>query len=484
MILKRFYEERLAQASFLLGCPACGEAIVVDPNRDVDRYVAAARAEGLRITTVTETHIHADFVSGSRELARRTGAALAVSAEGGADWQYGFAGEPGIRLLHDGDIIRAGSVRLTVRHTPGHTPEHLTFLLTDEASAPEPVGAFTGDFIFAGDVGRPDLLERAAGISGTMDTGARQLYRSLQSFVELPDRLLLWPGHGSGSACGKKLGGMPVTTLGYEKLANWAFHVKDESQFVEKILEDQPEPPRYFAEMKVVNKMGAAAGGPQPIRIPASRAEEICRPKAQAQIQIIDLRPVAEFVEGFIPGTISIPLGKSFLNWAGALLLPEPEIYLIGDEKQVAEATAALALIGRDNLAGCFSPSAIDYWRGLHGSLATIEQVDAVRLLDRQKRGEMVLDVRAGSEFRAGHIPGAVHIPLGRLPEGAAPLPKNTAIVVHCQSGNRSLVGLSILRRLGFTQVVNFAGGFSDYQRQGLPVQTGSAPDLALTSHH
>lgn len=488
MILKRFYEERLAQASFLLGCPACGEAIVIDPNRDVERYINAARAEGLRITTVTETHIHADFVSGSRELARRTGAALAVSAEGGADWQYGFANIPGATFLHDGDVIRAGTVRLTVRHTPGHTPEHLTFLLTDEAAAAEPVGAFTGDFIFAGDVGRPDLLERAAGISGTMETGARQLYRSLQAFSALPDRLLLWPGHGSGSACGKKLGGMPVTTLGYEKLANWAFHValhvQDESRFVETILEDQPEPPRYFAEMKLVNKMGAAAAGPQPARMPDSLVEKICGPTAQSQvqIQIIDLRPATDFAQGFIPSTISIPLNKSFLNWAGALLLPGPEIYLIGEEHEVAAATAALSLIGRDGIAGWFSPSVIDNWRGVHGNLATIDQIEASQLLDRQRRGEVVLDVRAGSEFRAGHIPGAAHIPLGRLPEDAASLPKDAAIVVHCQSGNRSVVALSVLRKLGFSQVVNFPAGFSGYQRQGLPVETGAVPDLVSTS--
>lgn len=220
MILKRFYEERLAQASFLLGCPASGEAVVIDPNRDAERYIGEARAEGLRITTVTETHIHADFVSGSRELARRTGAVLAVSAEGGPDWQYAFAREAGVRPLHDDDVIRAGSVSLKVRHTPGHTPEHLSFLLTDEAGDAGPLGAFTGDFIFAGDVGRPDLLERAAGIAGTMESGARQLFCSLKSFREFPDRLLLWPGHGAGSACGKKLGGMPVTSLGNEKLAN------------------------------------------------------------------------------------------------------------------------------------------------------------------------------------------------------------------------------------------------------------------------
>src|SRR5262245_24725375 len=233
MILKRFYEDRIAQASFLLGCS--GEAVIIDPNRYVKRYLDAARAEGLRIVAVTETHIHADFVSGSRELARCTGAALCVSAEGGPDWQYAFGSEPGVRLLRHGDSIRAGKVRLDILHTPGHTPEHLTFLLTDQSTSSEPLGALTGDFIFAGDVGRPDLLERAAGVAGTMETGARQLFASLKGFSAQPDRLLLWPGHGAGSACGKKLGGMPVTTLGYEKLANWAFQVKDEKEFVQAV---------------------------------------------------------------------------------------------------------------------------------------------------------------------------------------------------------------------------------------------------------
>src|SRR5262245_45253711 len=233
MILTRFYEDKLAQASFLLGCSS--EAVVIDPNRDIKRYLDAARAEGLRITAVTETHIHADFVSGSRELARCTGAALCVSAEGGPDWQYAFGREPGTRLLHHGDTLRVGKIRLDILHTPGHTPEHLTFLLTDQATSSEPLGAFTGDFIFAGDVGRPDLLERAAGLAGTMESNGRQLFASLKIFSTQPDRLLLWPGHGAGSACGKKLGGMPVTTLGYEKLANWAFQVKDEKEFVQAV---------------------------------------------------------------------------------------------------------------------------------------------------------------------------------------------------------------------------------------------------------
>ena len=480
MILKRFYEERLAQASFLLGCPASGEALVIDPNRDVDRYIDAARAEGLRITTVTETHIHADFVSGSRELAQRTGATLAVSAEGGPDWQYAFAGEPGVKLLRDDDILRAGATRLTARHTPGHTPEHLVFLLTDEATSGEPVGAFTGDFIFAGDVGRPDLLERAAGISGTMDAAARQLFRSLQAFRALPDRLLLWPGHGAGSACGKKLGGMPVTTLGYEKLANWAFHIEDEAEFVEKVLEDQPEPPRYFAEMKRINRIGAESA-----RIgPSHLGPEALADAMDAGVQIVDLRPSADFAAGFVAGIISIPLNKSLLNWAGALLDGKREIYLIGEEEQVREAAAALSLIGLDRVTGWFSPRSLDYWRGQHGKLAAIGDVDAAEMIARQKRGGTVLDVRSAAEFRAGHIPGALHIPLGRISEAADSLPRDARIIVHCQGGARSPIAVSVLRKMGFHEVVNFAGGFAEYQRQGLPVEAGTAPGDAQPLAH
>src|SRR5262249_170646 len=270
-----------------------GEAVIIDPNRNIQRYMDAAEAEGLRICAVTETHIHADLVSGSRELARCTGAALCVSAEGGQDWQYAFANAPGVRLLQHGDSIRAGDIRLDVIHTPGHTPEHLTFLLTDEATSAEPLGAFTGDFIFAGDVGRPDLLERAAGIAGTMETGARQLFASLRCFEARPDRLLLWPGHGSGSACGKSLGGMPVTTLGYEKLANWAFSAKDENEFVARVLEDQPDPPRYFAEMKRVNRIGAGIAPGKPVHLAPDTLEVAVM--AGVKAQVIDLRSAADF---------------------------------------------------------------------------------------------------------------------------------------------------------------------------------------------
>jgi hydroxyacylglutathione hydrolase len=472
MILKRFYEDRIAQASFLLGCSASGEAIVIDPNRAVDRYIDAANAEGMRITSVTETHIHADLVSGSRELARRTGASLCVSAEGGPDWQYAFAKEPGVRLLRSGDSIRAGKIRLDVQHTPGHTPEHLTFVLTDEAASAEPLGAFTGDFIFAGEVGRPDLLERAAGISGTMEVGARQLFTSLGRFRAMPDRLLLWPGHGAGSACGKSLGGMPVSTLGYEKLANWAFSVDQESEFVKRVLEDQPEPPRYFAEMKRINKLGAGAAPGKPIHLAPDTLEVAVT--AGVKAQVIDLRPSSDFASAFIPGTVSIPLDKNFLKWAGALLDHNKPTYLIGaSEDQAAQAAAALALIGVDKISGWYDHGALDLWRGRHGKLAAIEQLSASQWQHRPKH--LVLDVRTAMEFRAGHIPGALHIPLGRLPEAAGKLPLDSAVIVHCQGGARSAIALSLLMKLGFRNLINLNDGFAEYQRLGLPIETGGA---------
>jgi hydroxyacylglutathione hydrolase len=332
------------------------------------------------------------------------------------------------------------------------------------------VGAFTGDFIFAGDVGRPDLLERAAGISGTMEAGARQLYASLQRFSAQPDRLLLWPGHGSGSACGKKLGGMPVTALGYEKLANWAFQAKDESEFVSKVLEDQPEPPRYFAEMKRVNKIGASAIWQAPAQLDPGAMESML---SSGSVQVIDLRPAADFAAGFIPGTITIPLDKNFLNWCGALLGAKEELCLLGEEMQVREATAALGLIGLDCRTGWFAPSVLDLWRARHGRLAVIDQLEAAQWNESRPEQQAVLDVRAATEYRAGHIPGAVHIPLGHLPEAARQLPKEFPLLVHCQGGVRSPIALSLLVKMGFCNLTNLSGGFQEYQRQGLPVEIG-----------
>ena len=276
MLLKRFYDDGLAQASYLIGCAATGEAIVIDANRDIAQYTDVATAEKLRITHISETHIHADYVSGSRELARATGAQLYLSAEGGKDWQYRFAEDDKAILVRNGDVIKVGNIRLEVWHTPGHTPEHLSFLVTDTAGATDPMGIVTGDFVFVGDVGRPDLLEKAAKVANTMEAGAKDLFRSLERFRTLPDYLQVWPGHGAGSACGKALGAVPTSTVGYERRFNWGVATTDETEFVTMVLAGQPEPPLYFAEMKRINRDGPRVLGGFPTPAKGDRALPHC----------------------------------------------------------------------------------------------------------------------------------------------------------------------------------------------------------------
>jgi hydroxyacylglutathione hydrolase len=468
MLLKRFYDERLAQASFLVGCQATGEALVVDPNRDAEQYIAAARAEGLRITHVTETHIHADFVSGSRELASRTGATLLLSGEGGTDWQYGFARDAGATILRDGESFMVGNLRFDVMHTPGHTPEHLTFIVTDTPATLRPMGAFTGDFIFVGDVGRPDLLERAAHVEGTMEASAIQLFRSLRRFATQPDYLQLWPGHGAGSACGKALGAVPQTTLGYERIANWAFGITDEDEFVRAVLAGQPEPPAYFAEMKRINRDGPPILGawPDPPTLDPASSRDVL---ASGGV-VVDLRPASAFAAGHVPGTLNIPLNKSFTTWAGSLLPYDRDTYLIIPDGagRTADAIRALAMIGLDQVRGVFPESAIISW-DTHGTLQQVPQVDAASLAARN--GEVtVVDVRGQTEWDAGHIPGAVHLPLATLSNRLDELPRDRPLVLQCQSGGRSSIASALLQAHGFEDVTNLRGGIRGWREAGLPV--------------
>lgn len=306
MIFRRFYDDSLAQASYMIGCESNRAAIVVDPNMDIEKYLRAAGDEQLSIVGVTETHIHADFASGTRALAAATGATMYLSAEGGTEWQYSFADEPGIGKLHDGDQITIGKVSLSVLHTPGHTPEHVTFIVTDTARSDVPVGALTGDFVFVGDVGRPDLLERAAGKSGTMKVAAASLYESIQSFKNMPDHLQLWPGHGAGSACGKAMSSASQSTLGYERVANWAFAPMTEAQFVERVLDGQPEAPPYFGAMKFRNR-----DNPVPAVSALSRmldSDEVAAIASAGSAFIVDVRSENEWHSGHIPGAWLIPL--------------------------------------------------------------------------------------------------------------------------------------------------------------------------------
>ena len=473
MLLKRFYDDALAQASFLLGCQATGDALVIDPNRDAAQYLEAARAEGVRITAVTETHIHADYLSGSRELAARAGATLMLSGEGGPEWQYAFALSDGARLLRDGDVLTIGNLRVEVLHTPGHTPEHLSFLVTDTPASGRPVGIFTGDFVFVGDVGRPDLLERAAGIEGTMEAGARALFRSLERFRSLPDHLQVWPGHGAGSACGKSLGAMPSSTVGYEKIANWALSITDEAAFVEAVLEGQPEPPRYFAVMKRLNRDGPAplGGMPKPRRV----ADERLAPVLEEGGFVVDLRSATAFAGGHVPGTLSLPVNKSFVTWAGALLPYDRDIWLVADDEGAKAETAArqLALIGIDRVAGWFGDSALQGWTARGRALQPTPQLSADELATRPDA--VVIDVRRRSEWEAGHLPGVRHVSLAELPARLDELPRDVPIVMQCQGGGRSAIAASLLQAHGFQDVANLAGGYSAWERAGHPVEREDA---------
>jgi hydroxyacylglutathione hydrolase len=471
MIVKRCFEPKLAQASYLIGCAVARECLVIDPNRDADQYMKMAEAEGLRIVGVTETHIHADYLSGSRELAARTGATLYVSDEGDADWKYAFAGEKGVKTIKEGDRLTFGNVKVDVLHTPGHTPEHLSFLVTDGAAANEPIAAATGDFIFVGDVGRPDLLERAANIKGTMESGARTLWASLQKFGARPDWLQLWPGHGAGSACGKGISAIPHSTLGYEKRFNWAFQAVDEATFVKGVLAGQPDPPKYFAEMKRLNKQGPKIlnGFTRPGLLDLHALDR----KLQEGAMVVDARRAPDFAAGHVPGTINIPLNASFTNWAGWLIPFTADFYLIVDDRApqaIDTAIRDLAMIGLDRCAGYFDAAMVDQWSAAGRRLNTVPQITAADLRESLKHGAVTLvDVRNPNEWTESRIDGARHIPLGYLADRADEIPKTKPIVVQCLSGGRSSIAASILQARGVEKVINLSGGISDWIKAGYP---------------
>ncbi len=478
MFFRQLYSDQLAQASYLIGCQQTGEALVVDPTRDLDQYLALAAKEGLRIVAVTETHIHADFVSGARELAAGAGARLYLSGAGPEEWQYTYAAEAGATLLGDGDSFTVGLVRVDVQHTPGHTPESLSFLVTDTASATTPMGIVTGDFVFVGDVGRPDLLEKAAGLAGTTEGAARQLYRSLRCFELLPEYVQVWPGHGAGSACGKALGAVPQSTVGYEQRTNWAFDPMTEERFVERVLADQPEPPPYFAHMKRVNNEG-----PAPVaEIPAPEWLDLTALRAAlvAETPVVDIRAVDAYAAGHIPGTRSLPLGPGFLTWAGWLLPYDRPLALIGDAEEVADAARQLRLIGLNRIAGFWTPDVCDAWTASEGALAALGRTDALGLQTRLARGDVrVLDVRTPAEHAAGHIAGSLNVPLGTLPHRLAEVPADQPIAVHCQGGLRSAIAAGLLDAQGHPNVLDVQGGFGGWQQAGLPVERGAeAPAL------
>jgi hydroxyacylglutathione hydrolase len=444
MIIRNFYDEKLAQASYLVGCVATGEAIVIDPLRDIEQYIEMANAQNLRISAVTETHIHADFLSGSRELSAATGAMMYLSDEGDELWKYSFADNEKVTLMKDGHVIEVGNLTLKAIHTPGHTPEHMSFLLTDHPAGETPHSFFTGDFVFIGDVGRPDLLERAANFEGTMVKGARVLFQSLHKINDLPDSLLIWPAHGAGSACGKSLGGSPVSSLGYERKTNWAFQIHEEDKFVDEVLSGQPEPPYYFKEMKRLNKVGPTILGAMP-NVPALQI---------AKGLLVDIRNANAIRSNYYNGSLVIPSGKGLTNWAGWLLKYNELVTLIAEsQEQANQAARDMATIGLDVVAGWIDPIDLD-----------VSQFSALKQITCQDfdGSEFVLDVRGINEWKNVHLESSTHIPLGYLRERLGEVPKDSKVVVHCASGGRSPIAVSILKQAGFENVAEISGGIVD----------------------
>lgn len=470
MLLKYFYDAKLAHASYMVGCQATGEAIIVDPGRDIEPYIREAEAHDMCIVAAAETHIHADFVSGARELAERTDAKLYLSDEGDENWKYLFLDGYDHQLLKDGDTFRIGKLEFAVMHTPGHTPEHISFILTDKGGgADKPMGIFTGDFVFVGAIGRPDLLEKAAGIVGTAVSGASDMFKSIQRFKALPDYLQVWPAHGAGSACGKGLGAIPSTTVGYEKLFNPALAYDTEEAFVAYLLSDQPEPPRYFAVMKRVNKEGPAVlrSLPKLELLPAKRIPALL---AKGE-QIVDTRPAGSFAGRHIAGTINIPFDM-LAGWAGWLVDYERPLYLIVEPRHAQEAVRDLAYIGIDKVAGYFEHEAVATLAEAGVPPQAYQVMTPDKLAQRILNGEfVVLDVRNETEWAEGHIPGAKHVMLGYLRENLDKVVNGKPVVVHCLTGVRSAIGSSIVQAGGAKEVINMQGGLRDWLAAGLPLE-------------
>lgn len=473
MILERLYHRGLAQATYLIGCAETGEALVVDPNRDVQSVIDAADAHGLRVTHVTETHIQADFLSGVRALAQRTGAKLLLSGEGGEAWRYGFPDEVDV-VLRDGDDFRIGNIRIEVLHTPGHTPEHLCLVVTDTAAADRPLGLLSGDCLFVGDVGRPDLLERAAGQAGTMREAARELYRSLGRLLEvLPDFVQVWPGHGAGSACGKSLGAVPQSTIGYERLYNPALQHADEAAFVDAVLADQPEPPAYFAEMKRINRAAPPREALPPV--PPRLSDEDALGEIRAGATVVDVRAAEEFAAAHVRGSYHAPAAsRSFLIYAGSVLPLDRELLLLGAPAAAAEAARELALIGIDRISGVVSPRLL-----ARATTVGVREYPPEPLQEGGEGRPLVIDVRNPSEYAAGHLPHGVNLPLGGLREAAAALPKERPVVVHCESGVRAMVAIGALEAIGFEDVRHLAGDLVAWRREGRPLARDATAQAA-----
>ncbi|MDJ0314188.1 MBL fold metallo-hydrolase [Arthrobacter sp. H35-D1] len=459
MLFERIYDEDLSQASYFIGCQANATAVIVDGRRDIAVYQELAEKNGMTIVAVTETHIHADYLSGTRELAAATGAKIHVSGEGGPDWQYEFDGG----RLYDGDTITVGNISIKAVHTPGHTPEHLSLLVTDGAFSDEPGYLLSGDFVFSGDLGRPDLLDEAAGGVDTRFEGAKQLFASLRDkFLTLPDYVQVHPAHGAGSACGKALGAVPSSTVGYERLYAWwgpYLAANDEEGFINELLDGQPDAHAYFARMKRENREGPAVMGAR-AQLAELATADVVRDLSQDAVTFVDTRSNAEVHEGTVARSLNIPAGKSAASFGAWVVNPEtdknPLVLLAPSQSAAQEMWDHLVRVGIDPVAG--------YVTSIEGLPASTPQLIQPEELD-SFGAAMVLDVRNRTEHAAGHIHGSHQLSGGRVMWHLDELPREGTIVSYCQSGVRNSVAASALRRAGY-DVVELDGSYAAWQQE------------------
>jgi len=460
MEFKQYYLGCLAHASYLIG--SNGEAAVVDPQRDVDIYLAEAAARGLAIRWVIETHLHADFVSGHRELADRAGATIVFGGKAGATFPH--------RAVGDGEEIGLGEITLRILETPGHTPESISILLTDHAVSERPQKVLTGDTLFIGDVGRPDL----AGSRGfTAEQMAGMLYDSLHGkLLTLPDEVEVYPAHGAGSMCGRNISKETSSTIGEQRRFNYALQPMEREAFVGMMTTDLPPAPQYFPRDAEINRGGARPLAELPPPTPLSSPELLARIGNGALA--LDVRPAAAFGAGSVPGSVNIGLGGQFASWAGSLIPGGTRIVLVAeDEAQVSEAVLRLARVGHETVAG-FLAGGIYAWDRSGMPVLKIPQIAVDEL--RSRLGEeprlQLVDVRRPGEYRAGHAPTAVSVPLDGLMNVAATLDPFRPTAVICASGYRSSTATSLLANRGFPSLFNVVGGTIAWQNAGYPVAT------------
>lgn len=466
-----FFHQRfvpgLAIASYMLGDEKTREVAVIDPTRDVDEYIQLAKEHGLHIKHVLETHVHADFVSGSAELkSRLPGVIVHCSGMGGSEWTPPYADH----VAKHGDEVLLGSVRLTALYTPGHTPEHMTWALFDESRSKEvPWLLLTGDFLFVGDVGRPDLLGEEA-----RKALAHQLYSSVfNTLPAYPDFTEIFPSHGAGSLCGKAIGSRRSSTLGFERRFNPALVASPEAQWTQKLLNGMPLAPPYFRRMKKVNATGPKTIGPDlpgQQRITAKQVHErMCE-----HCLVLDVRPKEAFASAHIPGSINIPLGPSLPTWAGWVLpYDKPTLIVPNDPNDVPEVVTHLLRVGFDDVQA-YLDDGIEAWENNGFEVGQLQILTAQDLAKKLKlpasEGPFVLDVRTESEWNGGHIDDAHHIHGGLLQERYKDVPKDRQIAVICGTGYRASIAASFLKHEGYTDVANVLGGMSAWSGAGLPV--------------